>query len=101
MDAVVIKSKGEQFYLWRAINQHGTVLNILMLRRRNTTAAYRCFRKLLKSTGFAPGVIITNKLKSCGAIPRHFAALGNAHQEYESAKNLPTKVPCFACVTLR
>ena len=64
---VVITIKGEQFYLWRAVDQHGTVLDILMQRRRNTAAAYRFFRKLLKSTGFSPRVIITDKLKSYGA----------------------------------
>ncbi|EDX82681.1 hypothetical protein S7335_983 [Synechococcus sp. PCC 7335] len=67
LDEVVITIKGEQFYLWRAVDQHGTVLDILMQRRRNTAAAYRFFRKLLKSTGFAPRVIITDKLKSYSA----------------------------------
>ncbi|MEM9007167.1 MAG: IS6 family transposase [Cyanobacteria bacterium P01_F01_bin.86] len=86
LDEVVIKTKGEQFYLWRAVDQHGVVLDILMQRRRNTAAAYRFFRKLLKSTGFAPRVIVTDKLKSCGATPRRFAALGNAHQEDGAAK---------------
>ena len=66
LDEVVVKIKGEQFYLWRA-DQHGVVLAILMQRRRNTAAAYSFFRKLLKSTGFAPRVIITDKLKSYGA----------------------------------
>jgi len=48
LDEVVIKVKGEQFYLWRAVDQHGIVLYILMQRRRNTAAAYRFFRKLPK-----------------------------------------------------
>jgi len=71
LDEVVIKIKGEQFYLWRAVDQHGTVLDILMQRRRNTAAAYRFFRKLLKSAGFAPRVIVTDKLKSYGAAKKN------------------------------
>lgn len=48
LDEVFIPIKGEQHYLWRAVDQDGDVLDILVQRRRNAKAAKRFFRKLLK-----------------------------------------------------
>ena len=67
LDEVVIKIKGKQYYLWRAVDKDGQVLDILMQSRRNGAAANKFVRKLLKPQGFAPRVIITDKLKSYGA----------------------------------
>jgi putative transposase len=67
LDEVVIKIKGQQYYLWRAVDKAGQVLDILMQRRRNTAAAEKFFRKLLKPVGVAPRVIVTDKLQSYGA----------------------------------
>ena len=64
LDEVVITIKGKQYYLWRAVDSEGNVLDILMQRHRDTKAAKRFFRKLLKQQGFAPRVIVTDKLKS-------------------------------------
>jgi putative transposase len=66
LDEVVIKIKGKQFYLWQALDKAGQVLDILMQRRRNTAAAEKFFRKLLKPVGFPPHVIVTDKLQSYG-----------------------------------
>lgn len=63
-DEVVVTIKGQQYYLWRAVDAEGNVLDILMQQRRDTNAAKRFFRKLLKQQGFTPRVIVTNKLKS-------------------------------------
>jgi putative transposase len=41
MDEVFLKINGELFYLWRAVDQHGVVLDILVQERRNATAAKR------------------------------------------------------------
>ena len=49
VDEVQIKIKGKQFYLWRAVDKNGQVLDILMQSRRNAAAANKFFRKLLKS----------------------------------------------------
>ncbi|MGD1849049.1 MAG: IS6 family transposase [Cyanophyceae cyanobacterium] len=67
LDEVVVTIKGEQFYLWRAVGAQGQVIDILMQRRRNKGAAKKFFRKLLKGTGSAPRVIVTDKLRSYGA----------------------------------
>ena len=86
LDEVVIKIKGEQFYLWRAVDQHGVVLDILMQRRRNKAAAKKFFRKLLKATGFASRVIITDKLKSYGAAKK-IILKGVEHRQHKGLNN--------------
>lgn len=54
-------------WLWRAVDQGGVVLDVLVQRRRDRTTARRLMRKLLKKTARAPRVIITDKLASYGA----------------------------------
>jgi putative transposase len=67
LDEVRVEIKGEVFWLWRAVDEDGNVLDILMQRRRNKTAAKKFIRKLLKKQGFTPSVIVTDKLKSYAA----------------------------------
>jgi DDE domain/Helix-turn-helix domain len=57
---------GEQHWLWRAVDQNGFVLDVLIQRRRDTRAAQRLVRKLLKSAVTPPRVMITDKLRSSG-----------------------------------
>jgi transposase-like protein len=64
MDEVFIRIRGKQHYLWRAVDQDGNVLDILVQSRRSATAARRFFRKLLKGLRYVPRVIVTDKLKS-------------------------------------
>jgi transposase-like protein len=52
------------------VDQNGNVLDILVQSRRNTKAAKRFFRKLLKGLQYVPRVILTDKLRSCGAAKR-------------------------------
>jgi transposase-like protein len=55
-------------YLWRAVDHEGEVLDMLVQRRRGTRAALRLMRKLLKlKKGFAPKLLVTDKLGSYGA----------------------------------
>jgi putative transposase len=70
LDEVFIKINGERKYLWRAVDADGTVLDILVQNRRDTAAARRFFRKLLKKTRTVPRVIVTDKLRSYGAAHR-------------------------------
>jgi putative transposase len=70
LDEVFIKINGEQKYLWRAVDQDGMVLDILVQKRRDTAAARRFFRRLLKNTGLVPRVVVTDKLRSYGAAHR-------------------------------
>ena len=70
MDEVVITIYGVKHWLWRAVDQNGTVLDILVQSRRNTQAAKRLKRKLLKRQCRAPRVMVTDKLASYGAAKR-------------------------------
>jgi putative transposase len=70
LDEVVISIAGKKHWLWRAVDQHGAVLDILVQSRRNAKAAKRLLRKLLKNQGRAPRVMITDKLASYGAAKR-------------------------------
>jgi putative pyridoxal-dependent aspartate 1-decarboxylase len=64
LDEVFIKINGKTHYLWRAVDQHGTVLDILVTSRRDATAATRFFRKLLTGLEYLPRVLVTDKLAS-------------------------------------
>jgi transposase-like protein len=58
---------GTQFWLWRAVDDEGEVLDLLVQRRRDKAAAEKLMRKLLKKQGFAPDVLVTDKLRSYDA----------------------------------
>ena len=64
---LVIRIAGERMYLWRAVDHEGEVLDMLVQRRRDTRAALRLMRKLLKKQGFAPKLLVTDKLRSYAA----------------------------------
>jgi putative transposase len=70
LDEVFLTINGKTAYLWRAVDQYGTVLDILVQSRRNKGAAKKFFRKLLKGCIYVPRVIITDKLASYGAAKR-------------------------------
>jgi len=70
MDEVVITISGVKHWLWRAVDQNGMVLDILVQSRRDTQAAKRLLRKLLKRQCRPPRVMITDKLASYGAAKR-------------------------------
>ena len=70
LDEVAISIAGRKHWLWRAVDQHGVVLDILVQSRRNAKAAKRLLRKLLKKQGMAPRVMITDKLASYAAAKR-------------------------------
>jgi putative transposase len=70
LDEVFLTIRGERHYLWRAVDQEGNVLDILVQRRRDKHAAKKFFRKLLKWLAYAPRVIITDQLRSYGAAMR-------------------------------
>jgi len=70
LDEVFIKINGERKYLGRAVDADGTVLDILVQNRRDTAAARRFFRRLLKKTRTVPRVVVTDKLRSYGAAHR-------------------------------
>ena len=67
LDEVFITINGKRSYLWRAVDDEGEVLDILVQSRRNKRAALKLIRRLLKKQGFIPDVIVTDKLPSYGA----------------------------------
>jgi putative transposase len=70
LDEVFVKIRGERHYLWRAVDQDGDVIEILVQRYRDARAAKRFFRKLLKGQGSTPWQLVTDKLKSYGSAHR-------------------------------
>ena len=66
----MITISGVKHWLWRAVDQTGMVLDILVQSRRDTQAAKRLLRKLMKRQCWAPRVMITDKLASYGAAKR-------------------------------
>lgn len=70
LDEVFIRIRGKLHYLWRAVDQNGMVLDILVQKQRDTDAAKRFFRKLLSGGTEVPRVIVTDKLKSYAAAKR-------------------------------
>src|SRR3954447_18491324 len=70
LDEVFVQINGVQHYLWRAVDQDGTVLDILVQSRRDKRAAAKFLRKLLKGLTYVSRVVITDKLASYGAAMR-------------------------------
>jgi putative transposase len=64
LDEMVVRIAGGRMYLWRAVDHEGEVLDMLVQRRRDSRAALRLMRKLLKKQGFAPKLLVTDKLRS-------------------------------------
>jgi putative transposase len=67
LDEVAVKIAGVKHWLWRAVDQAGMVLDVLVQMRRDKRAAKRLLRKLLKRQCRAPRVMVTDKLPSYGA----------------------------------
>uniref|UniRef100_UPI003857F20B transposase n=1 Tax=Rhizobium ruizarguesonis TaxID=2081791 RepID=UPI003857F20B len=86
LDEVVVKCAGEKFWLWRAVDQHGTVLEEILQKRRDKRAAKRLLVALVKRYGFAPKRIITDKLRSYGAAKAEVAP-GLDHWSHKGLNN--------------
>jgi putative transposase len=86
LDEVVIAIKGKKLWLWRAVDQHGYVLDILVQSRRDTKAAARLMRKLLSKHGTAPRVMVTDKLKSYAAANKKLG-LKFEHRQHKGLNN--------------
>ncbi len=70
LDELFVTIQGKRQYLWRAVDQDGDVIDILVQPRRDRRAAERFFRKLLKGQGAEPVLLVTDKLRSYGAAHR-------------------------------
>ena len=86
LDAVFVSINGEQYYLWRAVDQDGTVLDILVQPRRDAAAARKFFRRRLKRLASVPRVVRTDTRASDGAAKR--AVLPRvAHRRHQGRNN--------------
>src|ERR1700742_2917491 len=86
LDEVVITIAGKKHWLWRAVDQEGFVLDVLVQSRRDQKAAKRLLRKLLKKHLRAPRVLITDKLRSYGAAKREVMP-GVEHRQHKGLNN--------------
>ena len=96
-DEVFVTINGTTHYLWRAVDQHGNVLDILVQSRRNAVAAKRFFRQLLKGLRYVPRVIVTDQLASYQVAARELlpsvthrrSKYLNIHTEFAGARPSP------------
>ena len=86
LDELFVNIQGRQQYLWRAVDEDGDVLDILVQSRRNRRAAIRFFRKLLRRQGCVPRRLITDKLRSYSAA-RHTVMPSVVHCTDQYANN--------------
>lgn len=70
LDEMVMTIAGRKYWLWRAVDQDGYVLDEIVQNRRNTKAAKRLLTRLLKKQGIGPKRMISDKLRSYGAARR-------------------------------
>jgi len=97
LDEVFLKINGRPHYLWRAVDQDGDILDILVHSRRDKKAAKKFIRKLLKRLRYVPRVIITDKLKSYrSAKVEVMPSVEHRQQKYENNRaensHQPTRV---------
>ena len=78
--------RGKVHWLWRAVDQHGAVLDEILQRHRDKRAAKRLLIKLLKRQGWVPRRIVTDKLASYGAAKREVAP-GIEHRSHKGLNN--------------
>ena len=96
LDEVFVGINGRLRYLWRAVDQHGNVLDVLKS-RRNAVAAKKFFRRLLKGLRYVPRVIITDKLGSyqvahralMASVQHRRSSYLNIHTEFAGARPSP------------
>ncbi|MFM0068947.1 IS6 family transposase [Paraburkholderia aspalathi] len=86
LEELVVLVNGKKHWLWRAVDQHGAVLNVLVQGRRDKHVTKRLIRKLLGKHGRAPRALITCKLKSYAAANRDLG-LNVEHRQHKGLNN--------------
>jgi len=85
LDEVFIKINGVLHYLWRAVDQDGDEIDILVQKRKNKAAAMRFFKRLLKGQGGTPLKVVTDKLASYSAAKKELiASVEHSTVQYEN-----------------
>jgi putative transposase len=93
LDEMVVRIGGQQMYLWRAVDAEGEVLDVLLQAKRDTKAARKLMRKLLKKQGVMPDEWITDKNPSYGAALRELRLTRVAHTRRKRANNRAESSP--------
>ena len=104
LDELFVKIQGRRRYLWRAVDQDGDLLDILVQSRRDRRAATRFFRKLLKAQGRAPRRLVTDKLRSYAAAHRTVLLQGlgsRARIRWVDLVTRPIRTPCGSAASAR
>jgi putative transposase len=83
LDEMMVRIVGERMYLWRAVDDEGEILDMLVQRRRDTRSALRLMRKLLKKQGFMPKLLVTDKLRSYASAFRRLRLTCQHEQGFE------------------
>jgi putative transposase len=87
LDEMVVKVGGKRMWLWRAVDDEGDVLDMLVQKRRDTTAAPRLLRKLLKHHGTRPETIVTDGLPSYRSATRGLCCSNRHRRGHMCANN--------------
>ncbi len=85
LDEMFVSLCGEPFVLWRAVDQHGIELGILLQKRRDKTAAKRFFKRVLSASAEVPKKIVTDQLRSYPAAKAEIPALANVKHVFVKA----------------
>ena len=80
LDEMVVSIRGRRMYLWRAVDSEGEILDLLVQPKRDKAAALRLMRKLVRKQGYAPRVLVTDRLRSYEAARRHLG-LAARHEQ--------------------
>ena len=70
IDEIFVKINGKQYYLWRAVDRDGEVIDVYLQVKRDGAVAKQFFKRLLRSHGAEPRKIVTDKLRSYGVAHR-------------------------------
>lgn len=105
LDEMVVVIRGKKYWLWRAVDNEGEVLDFLVQPRRNAKAAIKLMRKLLKKQGAVPTRIVTDKLRSyhvafkaIGLTAEHIdnkRANNRAENSHQPVRRRERKMQCF------
>lgn len=87
LDEMFVRVGGRQMYLWRAVDAEGEVLDVLLQAKRDSNAARKLMRKLLKRQGVAPDEWVTDKCPAYGAALRTFNLTRSPHIRRKRANN--------------
>ena len=87
LDEMCVRVGGKQMYLWRAVDAEGEVLDVLLQAKRDTKAARKLMRKLLKKQGMVPDEWVTDKNPAYGAALRSLKLTRAPHTRRKRANN--------------